>query len=158
MTTTDRDDPAAGTPPVNRADAAATIAGLGLLAIAVGWLSWVAIFVHGVSGRCGGGVYVCDDGVIAAGVVIARVGVLVVGVGALIASIVRLAARRPAWCRPRRRRRPRGGGSGRRPSRGRLFGGSSALVAAVGVQQCERVHLVVWSPEERRARADQMRR
>ncbi len=94
----------------------------------------MAIFVHGVSGRCGGGVYVCDDGVIAAGVVIAQVGVLVVGVGALIASIVRLAARRPAWWVP--------------PvaflvAIGVLFGG--AALAQLGVQQGPRP---VWSPEE----------
>ncbi len=119
---------------VDRVDLAGTIVGLIILAVAVGWLSWMGLWVGAVTGRCDGGVYVCDDGVIAAGVVIAMVGPLLVGLAALIVSVVRLAVRRPAWWIP--------------PlaflvAIGVLFGG--AALAHLGVQDGPRP---VWSPEE----------
>ena len=90
--------------------------------------------MYALSGGATAVSHVCDDGIIASGVVIAQVGVLVVGVGALIASIVRLAARRPAWWVP--------------PvaflvAIGVLFGG--AALAQLGVQQGPRPD---WSPDE----------
>ena len=121
-------------PTVDRVDLAGTIVGLVVLAVAVGWLSWMALWVGSVTGRCEGQVHVCDDGVIAAGVGIAMVGPLLIGVAALIVSVVRLAAQRPAWWVP--------------PvaflvAIAVVFGGAG--IAHLGVQQGPRT---AWSPEE----------
>jgi len=101
-------DPAPGTQPdtsidleddrrrARTADIFATVVGMLLLTAAALYLGYWGLWVSSVTWRCGGN-YICNEGLVSAGLNMAAFGPVVVWVVALIGVIVLLALRRRAW-------------------------------------------------------------